>query len=225
MGVRMTEIYLVVDHWSNEEEELYALGWRRFFVTKLLALQAVKRLQDVDVIVDNGTYHRGRPDFSLVLLAARLGYKYIMPDIIGDPKKTLELHLLFADRIDKEVGRQALENGFAVMQCDKISLDYCMKVFDTLRSHGLVRRNIAVAFPKEFRNKSLIQRLLASLYQRLKSYGVWIHSLGFATQYADSYDTSSWGYRLLDQHLVGDEYDLRKVVDLFRRKHNTTSKR
>jgi len=204
-------VYLVIDHWSTFEEMMYNAGLKRFFVTKHLALyEAVKR--GCDVIVDNGSYWRGYPDFSLALYAARMGLKYIMPDVIGDPVKTIELHLRFADMVsEKELG-----NGFAVLQGRTIEEN--IGQLEKLREHGLVKKYVAFGGVKELRRKRSLDRALVSgIYRHVKKHGYWLHVLGRTCRTCDSFDTASWGYRMLDKHLESREYSIDDVVERVRR--------
>ena len=208
----MPRVYLAVDKWTGWAPKLYDLGWRSFFATTLNAVSTIRRLPDIDAIIDNGAYHRGgRPDFSLALFAAKnTRFRYIMPDVMNNPQKTLELHLLFA----RSVSEEELKRGFAVLQCWHLSVDRCMQQFDEMRAHGLVNGQVAVAINPEIIRSRITKLFLRVLYTELKRYDVYVHALGMTTCYADSYDTSSWGWRLLDQRLNGEKYDLTKIIQI-----------
>jgi len=207
----MVVVYLVIDHWSNFEDMMYSHGLRRFFVTKLPALyEAVKR--GCDVIVDNGSYWRGYPDFGLALLAARMGLKYIMPDVIGDPVETVELHLKFADMVSEK----ELSNGFVVLQGRTVEEN--VQQLEKLRELGIVKKYVAFGGVKELRRKKSLDRTLVSgIYRHVKRYGYWLHVLGRTCKTCDSFDTASWGYRMLDKHLESKEYSVEDIVRMVRK--------
>jgi len=207
----MPIVYFVIDHWSNFEEILFNAGIRRFFVTKLSALsEAVKR--GCDVIVDNGSYWRGYPDLEQVIHAVRLGLKYVLPDVVGDPSKTVEMHIKFADMVSEK----DLENGFVVLQGKTI--DDNIEQLEKLRELGIVKKYVAFGGPKELRKKrSVDSKLISEIYRYVKRYGYWLHVLGRTCRICDSFDTASWGYRMLDKHLKSREYSIEDVVRILKK--------
>ena len=204
-------VYLVIDHWSIFEEQLLRVGVKRFFVTDLRALRfAVER--GCDVIVDNGAYRFGRAVVSWSLCAARLGLKYVLPDVIGDPQRTIELHIRFAEMVSE----RELANGFVVLQAS--TFEQCIEQLEKLRELGIVKKYVAFGGPRELRKRRREdEKIIARLYAYLRKRGYWLHVLGRARRHCDSFDTASWGYRLLEQKLTGRNYDLKPILDFIKR--------
>jgi len=212
----MVIVYLVIDHWSSFEDMMYRCGIRRFFVTKLVAIyEAVKR--GCDVIVDNGSYWRGYPDLEQVMYAIRNGLKYILPDVVGDPDKTIEMHIRFADMVSEK----DLENGFVVLQGKTV--DENIEQLEKLRELGIVKKYVAFGGPKELRKKrSVDSKIISEIYRYVKRYGYWLHVLGRVCRTCDSFDTASWGYRMLDRYLDSKQYSVEDVIRILK-KYETTS--
>ena len=212
----MPLVYLVIDHWSTFEEELYRSGVKRFFVTDLRALKpAVER--GCDIIVDNGAYRYGRAIVSWSLYAARLGLKYILPDVLGDPARTIEMHARFAN----QVSEKELANGFVVLQGS--SYQQCIEQLEKLRELGIVKKYVAFGGPRELRRlRSKDEKIVAKLHRYCRRRGYWLHVLGRARRHCDSFDTAGWGYRLLDQKLRGERYSIKpvlKFIERYERQH------
>lgn len=207
----MPLVYLVADHWSNFEDALYRAGVRRFFVTDV---RFVKVFMDrgCDVVLDNGAYRFGRAMFSWSLLGARLGIKYVLPDVLGDPSKTVALHTRFADAVSE----RELSRGFVVLQGATFSEN--VRQLERLRELGIVKRYVALGGPKWLRRRAgYDKRLVSRLYRYVKRYGYHLHVLGRARKQCDSFDTASWGYRLLDQKLRGASYSIDPILRFIKR--------
>jgi len=207
----MPLVYLVIDHWSNFEDLLYSVGVRRFFVTSPSALKIALE-KGCDIIVDNGAYRYGCARLGWCLQAAKLGVKYILPDVLGDPKKTVELHIKFADM----VGERELSNGFVVLQ--GATFEENVNQLEKLRELGIVKKYVAFGGPKELRRKkSLDEEIISKLYRYVKRYGYHFHVLGRARMCCDSFDTASWGYRMLDQKRNNNSYSIDPVLKFTRK--------
>jgi len=207
----MPLVYLVIDHWSNFEEELYKLGIRRFFLTDM---KVVKPALDrsCDIILDNGAYRFRRARFDWCIYGAKLGIKYIMPDVLENPVKTFEYHYKFANMVSEE----ELKNGFVVLQASTLREN--IEWLERYRELGIVKRYVAFGGPVRFRKKkSLDEKIVRGLYAYCKRYGYHFHVLGRARYYCDSFDTASWGYRMLDQKLSNKGYNVRPVLKFVRK--------
>ena len=170
----MPLVYLVIDHWSNFEEELYKLGIRRFFLTDM---KVVKPALDrsCDIILDNGAYRFRRARFDWCIYGAKLGIKYIMPDVLENPVKTFEYHYKFANMVSEE----ELKNGFVVLQASTLREN--IEWLERYRELGIVKRYVAFGGPVRFRKKkSLDEKIVRGLYAYCKRYGYHFHVLGRA---------------------------------------------
>jgi len=207
----MPLVYLVIDHWTPFVEELYRLGIRKFFVTDLRALgPALER--GCDVIVDNGAYRSGSASFGMSLFAARRGLKYILPDVVGDPDATVEMHARFAEMVSE----RELANGFVVLQ--GATFEECERQLEKLRELGIVKRFVAFGGPKHLRRRRREDEMIVKrLYSLCRRYGYWFHVLGRARSTCDSFDTASWAYRMLEQKLNGKPYTTVPIIDFVKR--------
>ena len=214
----MPLVFLVVDKFSQHELTLYEMGIRRFFLTDYPALRGALHLRGVDVIVDNGTYKFGRPSLGLLARAIVHGFKFILPDVVGDFNATLQLHLKFAEKLSE----RDLRNAFVVLQCR--TPKECIEQLETYREHGLVKKYVALGGPKELRRrKTEDAKLVSAVWAYTRKRGLWLHVLGRAHFACDSFDTSAWGKRLLDRKLKGLDYDYGVIVN-FVRKYETQTR-
>ena len=171
----MPVVYVGV--WSRYHLDLaLSHGFRHIMVTHPQVLPEVPRLlrEGVDVIVDNGAYYLGRADIRMTSFARQVGAKYIMPDVVGDARATLDLHLRYAHLYEPSL-------AFCVLQGSRLE-EYLWCLHQMARRFS--PRQVAIG---GLLRLPLRRRLSVLLSVRARFRG-WIHALGLPNPVTDSYD-------------------------------------
>ena len=188
----MPRVYLVVDHYTTPYFKQLAKIHSRFFITNPLAFPTTV-FKQFDVIVDNGTYTHGKPRYSYCIRALRMNVRFIMPDYLASPERTLREHIRFIEFIEcnmPSLAKRVRKLGFVVLQGR--TYDEYLQALDTLKEH-LIFDKVAIGGLRRIKQQLALQLAL----QLRKKY--YVHVLGTQCKYAHSFDTSWWGYRFLDQ--------------------------
>ena len=194
-------LYVNVGHHNTSRiNYLIERGVKHFLVTDRSTLRFLLRLlNEVDIIVDNGAFQK-KLDLKLLMLAKQLGLKFIMPDILCNRNKTVELHEKYHYLFDKKL-------SFVVAQGRSIK-DYikCVRKLENLFDFNKVATRGLLAKPKGYRDKIVLR------VREVLGEDVWVHSLGHKTVHADSYDIS---IKYVKRHRETVELD--RVIELYKK--------
>ncbi len=203
----MLRVYIVVDHYQQHWVKL-SKYYCRFFLTSPQALKLAKLVPNGDFIVDNGVYHYGEPNIKLIVRASKMGLRFVMPDVLADARRTVELHLRWADRVD-------LSRAFLVLQ--GTTLDEYLWCLEQYEHYGLTKKTkyIAVGGPKE---RERHRRVIGKLWSLLRN-RYYVHALGFSTYACHSFDTNSPNAWWFGRKYTEESFEafVRFVLDYVRR--------